>query len=177
MSRRPRLPRPSDTRCLPISSFQCPCSRFRTPPRGAVFSLKAGAKIQPFSFPPKIFFVFFRKVFRSALYSRMLRCKLFFLRGGKRAAKRPPGGVRGGFFGGRKGVFLLEFMYSAVVQQNTVFRDARRGKGKPGGGGLGYKTSARRRAAEATRSLQEWPCPCCWSRRKQLSSPCSSWKR
>ena len=47
-----------DTRYLLFQPFQCPCaSLFNIPVLGA----KASAKIQPFSIPPKFFFVFFRR--------------------------------------------------------------------------------------------------------------------
>ena len=124
MSRRPRLPRPSDTRCLPISSFQCPCSRFRTPPRGAVFSSKAGAKIQPFSFPPKIFFAFSAKFF--ALRCAAVSCDANFFSCG--AGSGPQNGLQKGlgaaFSGGGRECFCgnsyILLWYSRIRHFRTL---------------------------------------------------------
>ena len=99
----------SDTRCLPIPKFQCPRSRFRTPSQGAVFSSKAGAKIQPFFNPTNIFFLFSGKFFRPCCAS--VRCirRFFSSAAGTGTQNGVSGAVSRRFSGvGRRGfsVFL-----------------------------------------------------------------------
>ena len=99
----------SDTRCLPIPKFQCPRSRFRTPSQGAVFSSKAGAKIQPIFNPTNIFFLFSGKFFRPCCASACCKRRFFSSAAGTGTQNGVSGAVPRRFSGvGRRGfsVFL-----------------------------------------------------------------------
>ena len=62
------------SRCPKISMF----SRFQVSCRQAAFSLKAGAKIQPFSKPPKFFFNYFLTRHTTGRTTSALRHEFFF---------------------------------------------------------------------------------------------------
>ena len=62
------------SRCPKISMF----SRFQVSRRQAAFSLKAGAKIQPFSKPPKFFFNYFLSRHTTGRTTSALRPQFFF---------------------------------------------------------------------------------------------------
>ena len=85
-----------DTRYLLFQPFQCPCaSLFNIPVLGA----KASAKIQPFSIPPKFFFVFFRRFSsngwttgrygRKKIYSERPRSRIQAAKTAPRGTKNP----------------------------------------------------------------------------------------
>ena len=83
-----------DTRYLLFQPFQCPCaSLFNIPVLGA----KASAKIQPFSIPPKFFFVFFRRFSSNGWTTGRYGRKKFYSEGPRsrtQAAKTAPQGTK-----------------------------------------------------------------------------------
>ena len=84
----------SDTRYLLFQPFQCPCaSLFNIPVLGA----KASAKIQPFSIPPKFFFVFFRRISSNGWTTGRYGRKKIYSEGPRsrtQAAKTAPQGTK-----------------------------------------------------------------------------------
>ena len=73
-------------------------SRFQVSCRQAAFSLKAGAKIQPFSKPPKFFFNYFLSRHTTGRTTSALRHEFFFRRNRKIHKNRPAKGKKNPFF-------------------------------------------------------------------------------
>ena len=82
------------SRCPKISMF----SRFQVRCRQAAFSLKAGAKIQPFSKPPKFFFNYFLPRHTTGRTTSALRHEFFFRRNRKILKNHPAKGKKNPFF-------------------------------------------------------------------------------
>ena len=93
------------SRCPKISMF----SRFQVSCRQAAFSLKAGAKIQPFSKPPNFFFNYFLSRPTTGRTTSALRPQFFFRSNRKILKNRPAKDEKNPFFhtfsGSRKFIF------------------------------------------------------------------------
>jgi hypothetical protein len=74
-----------------VPFFQVPLalSHSRRPSRGALPLSKAGAKIRPFSKPPKFFFTFFTILLRTRCATATKKTNFFFTAHGKAPAKLP----------------------------------------------------------------------------------------
>ena len=110
-----------DTRCLPISSFQCPSLPSQSPCWRGRFSGESGCKDTTFFRYAKHFFHFFRKIFPSALCHSGLRDELFSRPAPAGAAKRGPRARFRAFSGGWRAAFLQVFTHRAVAQRYPSF--------------------------------------------------------